>query len=207
VLPSSADANVFLDALRQARAGSNEALGQLLMGCRQYLLLVANQKLDDGLRGKVNPSDVVQETFLEAQRDFSGFHGEREDELLAWLGRILSNNLANVTRHFRGTEMRAVQREVSLAGADSGPQPAGQLAADTPTPSKKAVVREQAAALEQALGRLPEHYRRAIQLRYDDDRSFAEIGEALGCSAEAARKLWARAIDQLQKALHPKHEP
>src|SRR5262245_20956863 len=81
--------------VQDAREGSSEALGQLLEGCRQYLLLVANQQLDPGLRDKLGPSDLVQETFLDAQQDFRHFHGHTEPELLAWLRRILLNNLAD----------------------------------------------------------------------------------------------------------------
>ncbi len=58
-----------------AQNGSREALGRLLDGCRQYLLLIANQELHTDLRGKVAPSDIVQETYLDAQRDFPTFEG------------------------------------------------------------------------------------------------------------------------------------
>jgi RNA polymerase sigma-70 factor (ECF subfamily) len=177
------------------------------MGCWQYLLLVANRELDADLRGKVNPSDVVQDTFLEAQRDFTKFQGHREDELLAWLGRILTNNLANVSRSYRRTQMRALHREVPLAGDGPRARLIDDLAADTPMPINEAAAHEEAAAVERALARLPEHYQRAIQLRYQEHRSFADIGAALNCSAEAARKLWARAVAQLQKELQDHYEP
>ena len=65
--------------------------------------------------------------------------------------------------------------------------------------------REELAALEQAVARLPENYRQVIRLRYDGNRTFADIGAVMGCSAEAARKLWARAVDQLEKELNPPH--
>src|SRR5262249_7844950 len=80
--------NVFGHRLAEARAGLTEALGELLQECRNYLLLLANQKCDPDLSAKVSPSDLVQETFLEAQRDFGQFHGASEEELRAWLGRI-----------------------------------------------------------------------------------------------------------------------
>src|SRR4051794_17242378 len=104
----------FLRLLRQARAGSAEAMGQVLEACRPYLLLVANEHLGAGLQAKVGPSDVVQDTFLEAQRDFSGFRGDDAHELVAWLRRILLNNLGNVARHYRGTGKRDLAREVPL---------------------------------------------------------------------------------------------
>jgi len=195
--PESAD---FACRLAEARAGSLEALGWLWTECRNYLLLVANEKLDPALGAKVSPSDLVQETFLEAQRDLGQFGGQREEELLAWLRRILTNNIANATRRYYGTDMRAVQREVPLLGAEGRSLDYCQ---DTPTPSKRLAREEMQAALDQALARLPEHYRQVIRLRYDEDLTFAAIGAALGCSAEAARKLWARAVDQLEKELKP----
>ena len=73
------------DLIAQARAGSAEALGQLLVTYQRYLLLVAERELDPDLRAKGSASDLVQETFLEAQRDFARFQGSSRDELRAWL--------------------------------------------------------------------------------------------------------------------------
>jgi RNA polymerase sigma-70 factor (ECF subfamily) len=204
---TGSDSLDFARLVAEARAGSAEALGQLWQQCRNYLLLVANQKLAADLQAKVSPSDLVQETFLEAQRDLAQFHGDREEELRAWLVCILANNAFNVTRHYRATAMRAVGREVALPGADGSAGRGPELSRDTPTPSAKAIAQEELAALEGALARLPEQYRRVIQLRHDQHQSFAEVGAALGCSAEAARKLWTRAIDHLEKELNPPHGP
>ena len=189
--------------LAAARAGSADALGQLWTDCRNYLLLVANEKLDPGLKAKVSPSDLVQETFLEAQRDLGQFRGEHAEELRAWLCRILINNLANVTRHYRDTEMRQLDRERSLG--EEVKHAALEHADDTPSPCDKAIAQEELAALEQALARLPPHYRQVIRLRYDGHMTFAAIGEVIGCSSEAARKLWGRAVGLLEKELNP-HE-
>ena len=87
--------------LAAARAGSREALGQVLETFRSYLLLVADRELDAELRAKGGASDLVQDTFLEAQRDFDCFHGNSADELRAWLRRLLLNNVANFTRQYR----------------------------------------------------------------------------------------------------------
>src|SRR5262245_35621598 len=94
--------------LSAARSGSREALGELLEGCRGYLLMVARDKLDADLRAKEGPSDLVQETFLEAKRDFGQFQGASEAELLAWLRRVLLNNVANFTRRYRTAGKRTV---------------------------------------------------------------------------------------------------
>src|SRR5262245_56759774 len=96
--------------IHDAQGGSPVALGWLLDGCRQYLLLVAHEQLDPDLRDKLGPSDVVQETFLEAQRDFRRFQGQTEQELLAWLRRILLNNLADARRRYRRGGKRDIAR-------------------------------------------------------------------------------------------------
>jgi RNA polymerase sigma-70 factor (ECF subfamily) len=192
--------NDFQRLLTDARAGSSEALGQLWLACREYLMVVARQRIDGSLQGKVSPSDIVQETFLEAQRDLVRFQGDHKEELLAWLSRILINNVANVTRRFQGTEKRAVARELLVSPGKDG-QSVGDLPRDTPTPSDRAIAREESAALEAALAQLPDNYREAIRLRYDKGLSYAQIGAELGCTAEAARKLWARDINQLEAIL------
>ncbi|HEY7425553.1 MAG TPA: sigma-70 family RNA polymerase sigma factor [Gemmataceae bacterium] len=198
---SSEHTDNFPQGLAKARAGSSESLGRLLMDCRNYLLLAADHKLGGELRAKVNPSDVVQETFLEAQRDFARFRGDNEDELRAWLYRILLNNLANVGRHYRETEKRAIRREITLPDRGEDSEQVGEPIQDTPTPSERMAANEEAVALEQALGRLSEQYQLVLRFRYHEQRTFADIGTRLNCSAEAARKLWARAVDQLQKLL------
>jgi RNA polymerase sigma factor (sigma-70 family) len=63
------------------------------------------------------------------------------------------------------------------------------------------VAREQAETVDAALGRLPEDYRRVIELRNREDRPFAEVGAILGRSADAARMLWFRAVERLQREL------
>jgi RNA polymerase sigma-70 factor (ECF subfamily) len=199
------DPALFAALLTEARAGSRSALGRLWMDCRGYLLMLANQKLAPDLQCKMSPSDVVQETFLEAQRDFPQFNGEREDELLAWLGRILAHNIANVSRSFRGTEMRSVEREVPLAGSGEGHGATGNVAQLGPTPGDEAEARDEVLALERALAQLPDHYRLVVRLRYEETMTFPQIGVILNCSAEAARAVWARAVDQLQRHLDASH--
>src|SRR5947209_3557782 len=70
--------------LAAARTGSADALGRLLEACRGYLLLIGQRELDPALRAKGGASDLVQQTFLEAQRDFARFRGATEADLLAW---------------------------------------------------------------------------------------------------------------------------
>jgi RNA polymerase sigma-70 factor (ECF subfamily) len=193
---SAQDAGQLLAA---ARAGSREALGNVLESCRKYLSLVAARELDCDLHAKGGTSDLVQETFLEAQRDFARFQGNSEGELLAWLRQILLNNVSNFTRRYRGTRKRELNREVPIATEDSASSPGLVLPDLMLTPYSQAVQHEQAEALRRAVERLPEEYRQAIVLRYLEGRSFEEIGQRLGRSPDAARKLWSRAMERLRQ--------
>jgi RNA polymerase sigma-70 factor (ECF subfamily) len=197
MVDSGADAAQRLAA---AQAGSSEALGQVLEACRGYLLLIAQQELEPVLQAKGGASDLVQQTFLEAQRDFARFQGTTHEELLAWTRRLLLNNLANFRRDYQ-RDKRRVAREVALPGSASDSQPPGNLPAGTPTPSVEVIRDEQQQALERAVERLPEDYRRVVRLRYREERSFEDIAAIMERSPNAVRKLWARAIECLQKEL------
>lgn len=195
VVESSGDPDRWLS---EARAGSAEALGRALETCRRYLMLIAEQELAPALRAKGGASDLVQETFLEAQRDFAQFDGRSEAELRAWLRRLLLNNLGSFSRSYFGTGKRQVSREVPLA-ADSSTGEVGQvLRADAPSPSGFAMEREQKEELQKALARLSDDYRQVLMLRYQEERSFEEIGVIMGRTPDAARKLWSRAMERLK---------
>jgi RNA polymerase sigma-70 factor (ECF subfamily) len=187
--------------LRAARAGSQEALGEALEACRGYLLQIAQRQLGPRLQAKGGASDLVQQTLLEACRDFARFQGDSEAELLPWLRRLLLHNLADFTRRYREADKRQVDREVALEGGDSSTERGGGLAAALPSPSGAALAQEQAEAVQRALGRLPEDYRRVLVLRYQEGRPFEEVGRLLGLTANAARKLLLRAVERVQREL------
>src|SRR6516225_5694461 len=187
--------------LAAARAGSPEALGQVLETFRAYLLLVADRELEPEVRAKGGASDLVQDTFLEAQRDFAGFHGTSEEELRAWLCRVLLNNVANFTRQFRQRAKRDVGREVSLEAGGSSHERGAGLAADTLSPSEEALAQEQAQALARAMERLPPDYRQVLALRHEEQLTFEQIGQKMERTANAARMLWLRAVERLQKEM------
>jgi RNA polymerase sigma-70 factor (ECF subfamily) len=192
--------------LQDARAGDVELLGRALDSCRDYLLLIAARGLDADLIAKGGASDIVQDTLMGAYRDFGAFHGCSRDELLAWLRKILRNNLAVHRRRYRGTRKRQIAREVAIASL-SGPDARHVLPCDSATPGGAALRREQIAALMAALGQIPEDYRRVVVWYQYDRLTFEEIGERLGRSAEAVRKLWSRALLRLTEELGPAHDP
>src|SRR5262249_5523165 len=155
--------------LEAARAGSTEALGRVFEGCRHYLLLVANEGLESDLHAKAGASDLVQDTFLEAQQAFVRFQRTSERHLLASLRQTLLHNLATFGRRCRQPEQRQVVRDVSL---DAAERLRGLLQIDASSPSSQAVRHEEAEALQQAIERLPEHYREVILLRHREQWSF-----------------------------------
>jgi len=183
--------------IQQARLGSSESLGILIESCRPYLLSIARDRIPKALQRKCGPSDLVQETSLEAQRDFSAFTGVCLEELLGWLRRILLNNAANICRGFEHTAMRELAREVEPG---SGLSLSG-VRCDYQTPSSLAALNEESERLEVCLRRLPSEMQTAIILRHREYLSFNEIGERMQRSAAAARKIWARAIERLQREL------
>ncbi|HET6880232.1 MAG TPA: sigma-70 family RNA polymerase sigma factor [Pirellulales bacterium] len=185
-----------LDAIVAGREGSADARGKLFERCRDYLLLVAERELDPGLQGKMGASDLVQQTFLDAEQGFEAFRGQTEQELIAWLNRILQNRAGQAVRQYRLAAKRNVRSERSLSAWGEW-----QLAADVETPSRQVAAAEEADRLAAALACLPNHYQTVIQLRNTERKSFDEIGALMGRSPEAARKLWVRAIEQLRVAM------
>src|SRR3972149_4336865 len=97
-----------------ARAGSTSCRGRLLTLYSNYLKLLIAAQLDERLQVRVSPSDIVQETFFEAHRDFHQFRGQSPGEFVAWLRRILVNNILRVVEQHLLAEKRDVRREISL---------------------------------------------------------------------------------------------
>jgi RNA polymerase sigma-70 factor (ECF subfamily) len=185
----------------EARAGSGDALARLMEFSRQYLLLIASTEWPADLRAKAGVSDLVQETQMEAVAAFAGFRGRTESELLAWLRQILLHNLRDFARRYTGTDKRRVGREFPLDGGSSNQSGSDDIIGDEPSPSSDLRRQERDHAIALALAQIPDDYRQVIEWHHREDCSFEEIGRRLGRSEGAARKLWARAIHQLQERL------
>jgi RNA polymerase sigma-70 factor, ECF subfamily len=180
-----------------------EALGGVIESCRSYLLLVAERALAPDLRAKEGASDLVQDALVDAQREARRWKGRAEasDELRAWLRAFLMHKIAHAARRYRGTGKRRIAREVSLSTVEADPSMAETLVADQTSVGTRAARREEEAALQSALNRLPERMRQTVLWRHNEDCSFEEIGRQLGCSNVAARNLWLKALQQLQAEL------
>lgn len=199
---AAADADT-LELLQWARRGDEDSLGRLLEHYRAYLTLAARVQISRRLQSKLDPADVVQETFLKAHRGFDRFRGATEQEFVAWLRTVLANSVANLVRHYCGTAGRDVRLERELADdleRSSRVWGAG-LMADLSSPSQGAARREEAVRLADALARLPADYAEVIVLRQLEELPFADVAARLGRSVDSVQKLWIRGLTQLRRLL------
>ena len=186
----------------QARAGDNTALGQLSQRYGDYLKLLARLKLGQRLPGKVSGSDLVQETFLEAKKNFSRFRGTSEQELMAWLRRILAAQIAQSFRHHY-RDRRDVRLEQRLAeDLDRSSTGLARRLIDTGTsPSMRAARHEAEVLLANGLAQLKPEHREVIILRNLEELSFQEVARRMGRSTAAIKSLWVRALTNLRRVM------
>lgn len=190
------------ELLRLAREGDREALGDLWEYYRRYLRLLARLQIHQRLQGKVSPSDIVQETFLQAQCDLEIFRGTTGPELLAWLRQILMTKIAKLVRHYFQAQRRNVRLEQQLAEEmNRSSQALGNLlVSKESSPSDQASRREESLWLANALEELPEDYREVLILRHLETLTFPQIAERMQRSVDSVEKLWARALTWLRRA-------
>jgi len=189
--------------LREARAGDAATLGRLLELYRRYLALLARVQIGHRLQGKVDASDIVQETFLEAHRNFGRFRGTSEPELVRWLRQILAANLADLLRRYLGAQGRDVrlEREIEDAFDRSSVLLDRGLVAQQSSPSQQAARREQAVLLADALDQLPDDYRDVLVLRHLEGLTFPQVAERMGRSLDSVEKLWMRGLARLRQIM------
>jgi RNA polymerase sigma-70 factor (ECF subfamily) len=186
-------------------------LGELLEHYRNYLKLLARSQVDLHLRRRADASDLVQETFLDACRDFHQFRGHTEAELMAWLKKILIYNIAKFIQRQVQAKKRDARRDVSLDGhlaaiTQSSAHWEAALASAQSTPSVQVLRRERAAVIADYLAQLPPAYREVILLRNLQGLAFAEVARRMHRSPGAVRILWVRALDHLRKMLNNKEQ-
>ncbi len=185
---------------RTARGNDPRELDRLFGACRNYLQVVARAQVESWLRAKVDASDLIQQTLLEAYRDFKRFNGTTEGEWLAWLRQILTHNALNFVRQFNATGKRQIGREFSVDQLQAeGSGPGLVLAAPGESPSENCLRRERELLLADALAQLPEDYREVISLRNLQRLSFDEVAQRMGRSRPAVQMLWGRALERLQQ--------
>jgi RNA polymerase sigma-70 factor (ECF subfamily) len=166
---------------------------------RGYLRVLAEIELGRRWRTKVDPSDIVQQSLLEAHQDRAALKGRTDAELAAWLRTILARNLLNTARDLTA-QKRDIRRERSLAQQieQSSQRLDKFLAAEQTSPSQQVISGEQAEKLANALTQLPDDQRTAIILKHFHDWSLADIATHQERTTMAVAGLLKRGLKKLR---------
>jgi len=176
--------------LRDAKAGSREALEALYGRSAPRLLAFIRLRLGLTLRAHLESHDILQATLLRSFERLPQLEAEGGDRLMAWLMRIAENEIRDRADYFH-RQRRDVARDVPLDDLR------GNIAADIRSMSSRLVLTEEAARLERALEQLSDAHREVILLRTFEELSFRDIGQRLGKSEDACRMQLARALAAL----------
>ena len=195
--------NSIYALMAKATAGCEQSQGQLLERFRKYLTTLARLQFRRKLRAKTDPSDIVQESFLRAHDKFHQFSGKNERELAAWLRSILATRIANEVRRYEVTQGRQLnlERRIEDSLANSSMSIQRALSDQEATPSELASMKEQTVLLGSAIEDLPDHYRTVILLRNVEGLKYEEIATETGRSIDSVKKIWVRALAQLQECM------
>lgn len=168
---------------------------------RDYLIQAARFQLDPRLQHKIDASDLVQQTLMLAHAKKIQFRGNTEEEQLAWLKKILANNLLDAIRSLRRAK-RDIRREVSIEAMEQTSVRINDwLVAESSSPSQQMVQHDEAIRLSDALNRLPDSQREAITLKHWHGWTLQEIANHMGRSHEAVAGLLKRGLRTLRLAL------
>ena len=186
----------------EAREGNVASREELFRRCRNYLAVVARTQVETWMRQKVDASDLVQQTMLDAYRGFDQFAGHSEAEWLGWLKQILQHNAQDFIRRYR-TAKRAAGREIPQSPIDDSQRVDGlaSLRDDLPTPSQVLMAHEQELTLADCITQLPPDYQEVIHLRSLQRLPFDEVATRMGRSRAATQMLWMRALQKLESLL------
>jgi RNA polymerase sigma-70 factor (ECF subfamily) len=175
---------------------------------REYLRVLARLQLGPHVQAKLDPSDVVQEALLKAHQALEQFQGKTEAEMVAWLRTILANALADALRRFQaGARDVGLERSLHEAVEGSSARLEAWLVTEQSSPEERALRQEELLRLANALGRLPDDQRRAVELRHLGGCSVAEVAEQMGRGKEAVAKLLLRGVARLRQLLDEGGEP
>ena len=200
-----------IDALlRRVRQGDEQSLNEVFQRYRNRLRRMVEMRLDRRLRGRVDPSDVLQEAFLEAAKRLDQYLSRPSLPLFLWLRFLVGERLLQLYRHHLGTRARDVRRELTLFG---GPMPAAssaalatQLVAGVISPSQAAVRAERVLRIQQALNAMDPVDREVLSLRHFEQLSNSETATELGIGESASSNRYVRALKRLGALLKEPNE-
>jgi RNA polymerase sigma-70 factor (ECF subfamily) len=194
------------DLIQQAIAGDQKALATLFHRHRKRITQMVRLRLDRRLQGRIDPSEVLQEAFLDAAEKLPEFGRQRaEIPFFLWLRMVAGERLLRIHRKHLGAEMRDAAREVSLHRGRlpqaSSVSLAAQLLGRFTTASQALIRAEIQLKLQQALNGMDSNDREIITLRHFEELSNAEAATVLGISPQAASNRHLRAMTRLQAIL------
>ncbi|MDA1161766.1 MAG: sigma-70 family RNA polymerase sigma factor [Planctomycetota bacterium] len=185
--------------LQRARDGDSDARNELFDTCRAYVRFLARSHVESWIQAKVDSSDLVQQTLMEAHQAFPNFNGNTEGEWIAWLKQILKHNATDFVRRFGAAKRRATLEVAIATGSDSTCfRAAAEPSSGGETPSQIMIRREDELLISEALAALPRDYQEVIVLRNLQRLPFDEIADRMGRSRPATQMLWMRALKKLQ---------
>jgi RNA polymerase sigma-70 factor (ECF subfamily) len=196
----SPDSSETTRLLEQIRDGDRDAFEKLFARHRPYLRQVVSLRLDPKLRSRVDASDVVQETHLEAVRRLPDYLERRPMPFRLWLRKTAHERLLMIERHHVDAQRRAVGREVALPDRSSL-QLFGQLLAAGSTPSQQLSRAELARRVRQAVARLADIDKEILLMRNLEGLSNHEVAQVLEIAPAAASQRYGRALLRLRKLL------
>ena len=165
---------------------------------RPYLRLLAQTNLGERLKQKVDASDVVQQTLLQAHEDREQFKGSNEGQLVAWLKSILKNRLIDMARHWKG-QKRDMDRDVNLQQKvdDSFRRVDDWLAMSQTSPSMAAQGKEDLLLLSSAVEQLPDDLRQVVVMHHLQGMKLVEISRNVGCDETTVGRRLFRGMQKL----------
>jgi RNA polymerase sigma-70 factor (ECF subfamily) len=189
----------------RAAAGDSAALAELFGRYRKRLRAMVRLRMDRRLQGRVDPSDVLQEAYLDVAQQLSSYLAKPEMPFYLWLRLTTGQRLMRLHRQHLGAAIREAGREVSLHRGALPQASSVSLAAQLlgkMTSASKAVERvEIQLRLQAALNGMDEMDREIIALRHFEELSNAEAAQVLGLEPSAASKRYIRALKRLQEIL------
>jgi RNA polymerase sigma-70 factor (ECF subfamily) len=187
------------ELVRRVRAGDESAARVLFDRHLPALRARTRSRLPAALRSRLGASDVVQEAYLAAFLALGDFEDRGDGSFAAWLRKILERRIANAVRDGLSAAKRDPRREIRIATGTGG---AG-AALDQPSPSEEVMAGEEEARIRAATASLSDDHRTIIEWVHDGGLTLVAAGERMGRSADAARKLYARAVAELAARLRP----